>query len=278
MSKDFIGFGLGLRTVHYDYIIENNPDIDWFEILSENYMIDGGKPMYYLDAVSEMYPMVMHGVSMSIGSTDEINWDYLKKLKKLIKRVKPHWISDHMCWTSAAGINTHDLLPMPYTQEAISHIASRVSQVQDFLGQQILLENVSSYVTYKDSDLSEWEFLNQVATQAECKLLLDINNVYVSARNHGFDAVSFVDGINKKHVKQIHLAGHSDMGTHVIDTHDHPVVDNVWNLYGHALDRFGAISTMIERDDNIPEFEVLQQELLIAKKIANDKGIVFNRA
>jgi uncharacterized protein (UPF0276 family) len=278
MNKDFLGFGLGLRTVHYDYILENNPDIDWFEILSENYMVDGGKPMYYLDAISEMYPLVMHGVSMSIGSTDTINWDYLKQLKKLIKRVKPHWISDHMCWTSAGGINTHDLLPMPYTEESINHIAGRVSQVQDFLGIQILLENVSSYLTYKDSILTEWDFLNQITTKADCKLLLDINNVYVSSRNHGFKAEDFIKGINIEHVKQIHLAGHSDMGTHVIDTHDHPVVDSVWELYSQALDRFGAISTMIERDDNIPEFNILEQELSVAKEIAHKKGIVFNRA
>ena len=176
------------------------------------------------------------------------------------------------------GINSHDLLPMPYTEESINHIASRVADVQDFLGTQILLENVSGYLTYKDSALTEWAFLNEVASQSNCQILLDINNIYVSARNHGFDASQFIEGINQDHVKQIHLAGHNDMGTHVIDTHDHPVVEDVWSLYGQALDKFGAISTMIERDDNIPEFEELQAELSIAKNIAAKKGIVFNGA
>ncbi len=276
MDKNFLGFGLGLRSQHYDYILSHQPEVDWFEILSENYMIEGGKPLYYLDAVSERYPLVMHGVSMSIGSTDELNWAYLKKLKTLIQRVKPKWISDHMCWTSAKDINTHDLLPLPYTEETIAHLVNRIKQVQDYLEQPILLENVSSYLTYQQSNTTEWSFLNEITRQSGCLLLLDINNIYVSARNHGFEAKVFIDEIDQQSVRQFHLAGHSDFGTHVIDTHDHDVCKDVWDLYGHALDRFGAISTMIERDDNIPDFPELLAEMNQAKQIANNKGIRLN--
>jgi len=276
MNKNFLGFGLGLRSQHYDYILSHQPEVDWFEILSENYMIEGGKPLYYLDAVAERYPLVMHGVSMSIGSTDELNWAYLKKLKTLIQRVKPKWISDHMCWTSAKKINTHDLLPLPYTEETIAHLVNRIKQVQDYLEQPILLENVSSYLTYQESNTTEWSFLNEITRQSGCLLLLDINNIYVSARNHGFEAKVFIDEIDQQSVRQFHLAGHSDFGTHVIDTHDHDVGKDVWDLYGHALDRFGAISTMIERDDNIPDFPELLAEMNQAKQIANNKGIRLN--
>jgi len=276
INDNFLGFGLGLRTQHYDYVLNNNPDIDWFEILSENYMIDGGKPLYYLDAVAEKYPLVMHGVSMSIGSTDELNWDYLKKLKTLMNRVKPKWISDHMCWTSAKKINSHDLLPLPYTEETITHLVNRIKQVQDYLEQPILLENVSSYLTYQESKTTEWDFLNEITRRSGCLLLLDINNIYVSARNHGFDAKTFIDEIDKQTVRQFHLAGHSDYGTYVIDTHDHDVCQDVWKLYDYALDQFGAISTMIERDDDIPDFPELQAEINKAKQIANDKGIHLN--
>ncbi len=276
MKRKFLGFGLGLRTQHYEYILNHNPEVDWFEILSENYMVAGGKPMYYLDAMIERYPLVMHGVSMSIGSTDKLNMDYLKQLKKLMKRVKPQWISDHMCWTSAKQVNSHDLLPLPYNDETITHLVSRIKQVQNYLEQTILLENVSSYLTYKDSEMTEWEFLNEITRESGCSLLLDINNIYVSSRNHGFNAKSFIDGIDPNSVQQFHLAGHSDFGTHVIDTHDHDVCSDVWELYAHALDRFGAISTMIERDDNIPEFPELLAEMNQAKAIATKKGISFD--
>ncbi len=276
MNENFLGFGLGLRSQHYDYILSNQPTVDWFEILSENYMVDGGKPLYYLDAVAEQYPLVMHGVSMSIGSTDELNWSYLEKLKTLINRVKPRWISDHMCWTSANQINSHDLLPLPYTEDTIEHLVNRIKQVQDYLEQPILLENVSSYLTYRESNTTEWEFLNEITRQSGCLLLLDINNIYVSARNHGFDAKTFINEIDQTSVRQFHLAGHSDFGTHVIDTHDHDVCQSVWDLYDHALDRFGAVSTMIERDDNIPDFPELLAEMEHAKQIANIKGIFLD--
>ncbi len=277
MTDNFLGFGLGLRSQHYDHILHHQPTVDWFEVLTENYMIAGGKPLYYLDAIAEQYPVVMHGVSMSIGSTDELNWTYLKQLKELITRVKPKWISDHLCWTSAQQINSHDLLPLPYTEEAINHVVNRIKQVQDYLGQPILLENVSSYLTYKQSETTEWAFLNEITRRSGCLLLLDINNIYVSARNHGFDANEFIDAIDINSVRQFHLAGHSDFGTHVIDTHDHDVTASVWELYAYALDRFGAISTMIERDDNIPEFTELMAELDQAKLIAEKKNITYQQ-
>ncbi len=268
LTQDFLGFGLGLRTNHFDHVLNTRPDIDWFEVLSENYMVAGGKPRYYLEAIAEQYPIVMHGVSMSIGSTDPLDMEYLTALKKLANDVQPKWISDHICWTSIHGVNSHDLLPLPYTEETINHVAERVRTVQDFLGRRILLENVSSYLSYKDSTMDEWTFLNAVAEQADCLVLLDINNIYVSARNHHFDPVTYLNKIEPKRVQQFHLAGHSDYGDYVIDTHDHDVPDSVWDLYGTALERFGAVSTMIERDGNIPEFSGLEQELNIARDIA----------
>ena len=268
LTQDFLGFGLGLRTNHFDHVLNTRPDIDWFEVLSENYMVAGGKPRYYLESIAEQYPIVMHGVSMSIGSTDPLDMEYLTALKKLANDVQPKWISDHICWTSIHGVNSHDLLPLPYTEETINHVAERVRTVQDFLGRRILLENVSSYLSYKDSTMDEWTFLNAVAEQADCLVLLDINNIYVSARNHHFDPVTYLNKIEPKRVQQFHLAGHSDYGDYVIDTHDHDVPDSVWDLYGTALERFGAVSTMIERDGNIPEFSGLEQELNIARDIA----------
>ncbi|ACA88318.1 MNIO family bufferin maturase [Shewanella woodyi] len=268
LTQDFLGFGLGLRTNHFDHVLTNRPDIDWFEVLSENYMVAGGKPRYYLEAIAEQYPIVMHGVSMSIGSTDPLDREYLTALKKLANDVQPQWISDHICWTSIHGVNSHDLLPLPYTEETIKHVAERVRQVQDFLGRRILLENVSSYLSYQDSTMDEWAFLNAVAEQADCLILLDINNIYVSARNHNFDPVTYLNKIDPKRVQQFHLAGHSDYGDYVVDTHDHDVPNSVWELYRIALERFGAISTMIERDGNIPEFPALEQELQIARDIA----------
>jgi len=271
ITHPFLGFGLGLRTPHFEHVLQHQPDIDWFEILSENYMVAGGKPRYYLEAIAERYPIVMHGVSMSIGSTDPLDMDYLKSLKKLANDVQPKWISDHICWTSIHGQNSHDLLPLPYTLETVKHVAERVKQVQDFLGRRILLENVSSYLSYNNSEMDEWEFLSQVAEEADCLILLDINNIYVSARNHHFEPLDFLNKIDPRRVQQFHLAGHSDFGDHVIDTHDHDVPDAVWQLYKEALKRFGAVSTMIERDDNIPEFPELYDELQIAKKIAQQQ-------
>ena len=267
MTRPFLGFGLGLRTDHFQHILDHQPNIDWFEIISENFMVAGGKPKYYLHQIRERYPMVMHGVSLSIGSTDPLNWDYLKQLKTLANEVQPQWISDHLCWTSVHGRNSHDLLPLPYTEEAIQHVASRIKQVQDFLGRQILIENVSSYLTYEDSgEMTEWEFYNQVCEQADCLQLFDINNIYVSGRNHDFDPRSYIDSLNPARVHQFHLAGHTDYGDYVIDTHDHDVPDSVWALYEYALEKLGPVSTMIERDDAIPSFGELQDELEQAKQ------------
>jgi len=267
-NKPFLGYGLGLRPEYYDTIVETRPDVDWFEILSENYMVDGGKPLHFLDQVRDNYPVVMHGVSMSIGSTDPLNKEYLKRLKQLIARVEPRWISDHLCWTGQGGQNLHDLMPLPYNEEAIAHVVDRVQQVQDYLGQQLLLENVSSYVTYVQSEMTEWEFYSEIAERADCLMLFDVNNIYVSARNHGFDPLDYIRGVPADRVWQCHLAGHSDYGDYVIDTHDHPVVQPVWELYAEALKQFGPVSSMIERDDQFPPFEELLDELGKMRRIA----------
>jgi uncharacterized protein (UPF0276 family) len=270
MTRPFLGFGLGLRTDHYQYILDNKPAVDWFEILSENYMVPGGKPLANLDLIRADYPMVMHGVSLSIGSTDPLDKKYLNNLKLLAQRVEPKWISDHLCWTRVDGVNSHDLLPLPYNEETINHIAERITQVQDFLGRQILIENLSSYVTYNNSEMSEWEFLNEIARRSDSLVLLDINNIFVSAHNHHFDPVDYIQGIDIDRVMQFHLAGHSYSGEMIIDTHDHDVCDPVWALYAKALKHFGAVSTMIERDDNIPAFTALREELAVAEKIATE--------
>jgi len=266
----YLGFGLGLRTPHYQTVLERKPALDWFEVITENYLVAGGKPLYYLDAIRRDYPIVMHGVSLSIGSSDPLDWDYLLAVKQLAERVQPAWLSDHLCWTSYQGQQLHDLLPLPYTEEAINHVAERVRQVQDFLGQRILLENVSSYVTFKQSRLSEWEFLSAVCEQADCLILLDINNIYVSSSNHSFDPLDYLTGVPSERVQQFHLAGHthSRSGTLLIDTHDQPVPDPVWTLYTEALRRFGPVSTLIERDDNIPPLDELLAELDYARRIA----------
>ncbi len=265
---DYLGFGLGLRPDHYEAILASQPAVDWFEILTENYLVPGGRPHAYLARIVERYPVVMHGVSLSIGSQDPINWHYLKEVKKLAVSTGARWISDHLCWTGMQGVNAHDLLPMPYSEEALEHVVARLEQVQDFLGRRLLLENVSSYVTYQASEMSEWEFLVEVARRADCRLLLDVNNIFVSAYNHGFDAQEYLEAIPPSYVQQIHLAGHSRFPTHIIDTHDHPIVDEVWRLYANAVRRFGRVSTMIERDDNIPPLEALLQELEQARAIA----------
>lgn len=266
-----LGFGLGLRTDHYADILESQPKaIDWFEILTENYLVPGGKPLYYMDKVKEHYPLVMHGVSMSLGSTQPLDWDYLKQVKALAKRSQAKWISDHVCWTGIHGKNMHDLLPLPYTEECVNHMVSRIKQVQDFLEQPILIENASTYLTYSHSVMTEWDFLREVLELADCYLLLDVNNIYVSAFNHQFDPMDYLNGIPLNRPKQIHLAGHSNNGDHIIDTHDAAVIDPVWKLYANALDRFGFIPTMIERDDHIPPLNDLIIELEQAKHIARD--------
>lgn len=264
-----LGYGLGLRTDHYTTILETHPSIDWFEIISENFLIPGGKPLYYLDQIREHYPMVMHGVSLSIGSADPLNWEYLKQLKQLAERVKPMWMSDHLCWTGVNKLNMHDLLPLPYTEEAIQHVVQRIHEVQDFLGRQLSLENVSSYLSFKDSEFTEWDFLRTIAEEADCRILLDINNIYVSGYNHGFDPMEYLQGIPVDRVQQFHLAGHTNYTTHIIDTHGAPIIDEVWQLYAAAVKRFGRVATMIERDDDIPPLSELLQELEQAKSIAN---------
>jgi uncharacterized protein (UPF0276 family) len=267
-SRPYLGYGLGLRKEHYEAVLAERPKVDWFEIISENYMVEGGKPLDYLSRIREHYPMVMHGVSMSIGSTEPLDFDYLKRLKALIKRVEPAWFSDHLCWTGVHGVNLHDLMPLPYTEEAAQHVADRVSQVQDFMGRQMLLENVSSYVSYSDSQMSEWEFLRAVAERADCLILLDINNIYVSAFNHNFDPYTYLTAIPGERVYQFHLAGHTQENNLIIDTHDHPIADPVFELYAAAVQHFGRVSAMIERDDHIPPLPDLLVELEQVRHIA----------
>jgi uncharacterized protein (UPF0276 family) len=264
-----LGFGLGLRVDHYETLLEERPAIDWLEALTENYLVPGGRPLSNLMRIREHYPMVMHGVSMSIGSTAPLDRDYLAQVRALAARVEPAWISDHLCWTGVHGKNMHDLLPMPYTEEALAHIVSRVHAVQDILGRRILLENVSSYVSFRDSRLTEWEFLKAVAEEADCLILLDVNNIYVSSVNHEFDPHVYLNAIPAERVQQMHLAGHQNHGDYLIDTHDHPVPDPVWRLYAAAVRRFGRVSTMIERDANIPPLADLQRELAAARRVSD---------
>jgi uncharacterized protein len=264
----YLGFGLGLRSEHYENVLTERPPLDWLEILTENYLVEGGKPLYYLDRIREHYPMVMHGVSMSLGSSDGIDLNYLQRVKELAARVEPVWISDHLCWTGMNGVNTHDLLPLPYTQEAITQVVNHIQQVQEFLGRPILIENLSSYLTYEQSEMSEWEFLSAIVKAAGCYILLDVNNIYVSAYNHHFNALDYLRGIPKERVVQIHLAGHANHGDYIIDTHDSTIIQPVWDLYAQTIKHLGAVSTMIERDENIPELKELLVEVEHARTIA----------
>ncbi|HYF98124.1 MAG TPA: DUF692 domain-containing protein [Coxiellaceae bacterium] len=261
-------FGLGLRAEYYESILQEKLALDWFEVISEDYLVEGGSPLYYLDKIRQDYPVSMHGVSLSIGSTDPLNWEYLKQLKALAQRINPLWISDHLCWTGVDGINTHDLLPLPYTEEALKHVVARVQTVQDFLGEALVLENVSSYVSYESSEMNEFEFFVQVAQQSGCLILLDINNVYVSAFNHDFLPDDYLNKIPVEKVRQFHLAGHRSYQNYLIDTHDAPIRSEVWDLYAKAVRRFGKVATSIERDDNIPPLGELLLELDQARKIA----------
>ncbi|MGB7739808.1 MAG: DUF692 domain-containing protein [Steroidobacteraceae bacterium] len=263
-----LGFGLGLRPVHYDAIRQERPRVDWFEAITENYLVPGGAPLRHLESIRSDYPVALHGVSLSIGGTDPLDQSYLRDVRQLVARVEPAWVSDHLCWTGVAGHNLHDLLPLPYTEETLRHVARRVSRVQDVLGRRILLENVSSYVEFTASEMPEWEFLRSVAEAADCDLLLDVNNVYVSSVNHGFEPRAYLDALPCHRIRQIHLAGHEHNGNHVVDTHDAPVSAAVWELYRHAVSRFGNVTTMIERDDNIPDLADLVAELDIARAIS----------
>lgn len=262
------GFGLGLRPAHYATLLDARAPLDWLEIISENFMVDGGKPMAMLDRLRADYPMAMHGVALSIGSTDALDRTYLKKLKALADRVQPLWISDHFCWTGIGGQNAHDLLPLPYTEEAVRLLVRKITQAQNELGRRLVLENVSSYLGYAVSEMTEWDFIHAVADEADCLLLLDVNNVYVSSVNHGFDPVCYLAGLPAARVQQIHLAGHSTHDDHLVDTHDQPVCEEVWALYDIACGMFGEVATMIERDDNIPALHELLNELARARRIA----------
>ncbi|HWL85659.1 MAG TPA: DUF692 domain-containing protein, partial [Polyangiaceae bacterium] len=267
-----LGIGVGLRTAHYAHILEHAPDVGWFEIVSENYMQTAGRPLHVLDRIAERYPIVMHGVSLSIGSSDPLDRAYLCELRALRDRVGARWVSDHLCWTGVTGKNTHDLLPMPYTEEALRHVAERVRAVQDFLGAPLVLENPSSYVEFAQSTMHEWEFLAALAEEADCGLLLDVNNVYVSAFNHGFDPKTYLAAIPYDRVVHIHVAGHTRHATHIIDTHVGPVPDPVWDLLGPAHRRSGA-SILLEWDADIPPFEIVHAEALRAKDaIARARG------
>jgi len=263
-----LGFGLGLRPDHYEALLSQQRGVAWLEVLTENYLVPGGRPLYFLERMRERYPLVMHGVSLSIGSADELNVPYLQQVKLLADRLEVRWLSDHLCWTGVDGVNLHDLMPLPYTQEMVRHVADRIGVVQEILGRRILIENVSSYLTYSRSEMTEWEFLSEIAQRADCLLLLDVNNVYVSSINHEFDALDYLNGVPSERVQQFHLAGHSNEGDYLIDTHDAPVCEAVWELYTCAVERFGVVTTMIERDDNIPELSVLVSELDRAREIA----------
>jgi uncharacterized protein len=264
----YLGFGLGLRPQHYSDILNGNPDVDWFEVISENYMVPGGQPLKMLDKIRARYPIVMHGVSLSIASTAPFDEDYLKGLKALAARCEPEFVSDHLCWTGVHGVNLHDLLPIPYTREALDHVIARVHHVQEFLGRPIALENVSTYVQFAHSEMPEWEFLSEMTKRTGCYLVFDINNVFVSAFNHEYDAYDFINGVPADRVVQFHLAGHEHNTSHIIDTHDAMVPEPVWQLYRAAVKRFGAVSTIIERDDNIPPLADMVLELSEARRIA----------
>lgn len=265
------GFGLGLRPEHYADVLAGHEAarrVDWFEVITENHLVAGGRPLYVLDRVRQSWPVAMHGVSLSIGSTAPLDHDYLRRVHALAARCEPALISDHLCWTGVGALNLHDLLPLPYTAEALAHVTARVHAVQERLGRPLVLENVSSYVEYASDEYSEWEFLAALVRRTGCELLLDVNNVYVGARNHGYDPVAFLAALPRGAVRQLHLAGHTDRGDHVIDTHDAPVCEAVWSLYEHAVRRFGAVPTLLERDDAIPPLAELVAELDRARAIA----------
>ncbi len=261
-----LGLGLGLRNQHFDYILKEQPEVDWFEIISENFMDSGGRPRYVLHQIAERYPMVMHGVSMSIGSTEPLNMTYLKRLKQLAKEIKPAWISDHLCWTGVLGINSHDLLPVPLNEATLHHICNRINTVQDFLERPLILENPSTYMSFKHSTMPEEEFLARMTAETNCGLLLDVNNVYVSSFNNDFDPVKYIEAIPPESIIQMHLAGHQHCGDYIIDTHDRAVTGYVWELFRQTWQRTGGVTTLLEWDGNIPPFEDYYAELMKAKQ------------
>lgn len=262
-----LGIGVGFRIPHYAQVLESAEPVtvDWFEVISENFLVDGGRPLDNLERLRSKHPVIPHGVSLAIGSVEPLDEAYLSRLKGLLARLDPPWVSDHLCWARAPGVHIHDLLPLPYTREAIEHVVERVKRVQGILERPFALENVSSYMTYRESEMTEWEFLSEISERADCGILLDCNNVYVSARNHGFDPVTYIDAVPADRVVQMHLAGHTDKGTYVLDTHSDYVKDEVWSLYRRASARCGSVATLVEWDDDIPEWDVLAAEAAKAR-------------
>ena len=264
------GVGVGLRSPHYQTILEQQPAVPWFEVLIDNYMNEGGYPLYYLEQISEHYPLSFHGVGLSLGGLDTLDENYLARLKQLMERFQPELVSDHLCWTSHNGIHSNDLLPMPYTPEAVKHVAERIDAVQNYLGRRILVENVSSYMRYQCSEYSEAEFFAEVVETADCDILCDVNNIYVSASNHDFDPLLYLDKLPKERIKEMHLAGFEDQGSFLLDTHGEAVHEPVWELYVKALELFGPVPTLIEWDTNLPEFEILLSERAKAEQFLQD--------
>lgn len=258
--------GIGLRIPHYHHIFEKKPVVDWFEIISENFMVDGGRPLHVLDQILERYRVVQHGVSMYFGSAEPLNREHLRRLKTLVKRTKTPWLTDHLCWGSVDGRYSHDLLPMPYTFEAAEKTAQKIREARDFLEIPIAVENVSSYAEFHVSEMTEWEFLTEVVERADCGILLDVNNIYVSSRNHNFDPMDYLSNVPHERVAQIHIAGHSKFEKYILDTHDHAPIDPVWKLYSKAIELIGPTATLLEWDDLIPSFEEVHNEALKAKK------------
>jgi len=272
ISFPHLGLGVGLRSAHFTHLLQHRPAVDWFEIISENFIDSQGRPRYVLDQLAEHYPIVMHGVSLSIGSSDPLNFAYLAKLKALADAVQAKWISDHICWTGVLGRNTHDLLPLPFDEATLSYVVERVKTVQDFLERPLVLENPSSYVTFTTSTMPEWEFVARLAEEADCGLLIDVNNVYVSSFNHGFDPYEYLRHIPAQRIAQFHLAGHTNMGSYLLDTHDGHVVDPVWDLYRMAHELTGGRSTLLEWDAKIPPFDVVHAEVLKARQYVEALG------
>lgn len=271
LGHENLGLGVGLRSVHFGHILQHNPAVDWFEIISENFMDSQGRPRHVLQQVAERYRVVMHGVSLSIGSTDPLDFDYLRKLKKLAGEVDALWVSDHLCWTGVAGKNSHDLLPIPLNEQTLDHVVDRIRVVQDLLERPLVLENPSTYITFAASTMTEWEFITRMANDADCGLLLDVNNVYVSSYNHDFDPEEYIRSVPHERVVQFHLAGHTNMGTHCIDTHDGRVIDPVWKLYRLAHKLTGGVSTLLEWDARIPPFDEMHAEVLKARRYMHNQ-------
>ena len=263
-----LGYGIGLRTIHFQEILDRNPAIDFYEAITENFLDTGGRPLRVLDRVAGRTPVVLHGVSLNIGSTAPLDVDYLRKVRRLADRIHAPWVTDHLCWTGVSGRNLHDLLPLPLHQESLDHVAARLKVAMDVLERPIHLENPSTYLEFRTSTIGEAEFLSRLACETGCGLLLDINNVYVSCVNHRWDAAAYIDAVPADRVVQVHLAGHTDKGTHLLDTHSDHVRPEVWDLYARLVARTGPVSTLVEWDDEIPPLDVVHAEVLKARTLA----------